>query len=154
MSDQAKPALYVPAMAGLYDNIRDISYPLVRICAGVFFVPHGMQKLFGSFGGNINGTAGFFAKIGLEPAMPLAYLVGSVEFFGGLLIAIGLFTRPAAAASAILLFVAAFKVHLGNGYFWNKGGYEYPLFWALVMVAIFCAGAGKWSVDKKIGKEF
>lgn len=154
MSNETKPALYVPAMAGLYDKVRDISYPMVRICAGLFLIPHGMQKLFGAFGGNIDRTAGFFNKIGLVPGLPLAYLVGCVEFFGGILIVIGLFTRPAAAASAILLFVAVFKVHLAKGYFWTKGGYEYPLIWALVMVAIFFAGAGKWSVDKRIGKEF
>lgn len=154
MTELTKPALIVRAMAGFYDKVRDIPYPFIRFWAGVFLVPHGMQKLFGSFGGNIQGTAGFFAKIGLEPALPLAYLVGCVEFFGGILLAIGLLTRISAAGIAILMAVAAFHVHLANGFFWGKGGYEYPLLWGLIALAFFFGGGGKWSVDGKIGKEF
>jgi uncharacterized membrane protein YphA (DoxX/SURF4 family) len=47
--------------------------------------------------------------------------VGGVEFFDSITIAIGLLTRPAAVAAAILLFVAAMAVHLPNGFFWTKG---------------------------------
>lgn len=146
--------LIVPALGGLYAGFSGLSYPLIRFCAGLFLMPHGAQKLFGWFGGDINGTIGFFSKIGLEPAMPLAYLVAIVEFFGGLAVAVGLLTRPAAIASAILLLVAAFQVHFANGYFWNKGGYEYPLLWAVLMIAIFFRGGGPLSIDAKIGKEF
>lgn len=150
----SRPALFVPAMAGLYDKVRELPYPFVRFWVGAFIVPHGMQKLFGAFGGNIDGTAAFFGKVGLVPALPLAYLVGCVEFFGGILLAIGLLTRPAAAAIVILLAVAVFHIHLGNGFFWTKSGYEYPLLWCLMALACFFGGGGKWSVDSKIGKEF
>jgi putative oxidoreductase len=146
--------LYIPALAGLYDKLACAAYPIVRITAGLFLMPHGAQKLFGMWGGNITNTAAFFDKVGLSPGLPLAYLVGFTEFFGGLCIAIGFLTRPFAAACAFLLFVAAFKVHLGAGFFVNKGGYEYALMWALLMVAIFCRGAGQLSVDRKLGKEF
>ncbi|MDH3670863.1 MAG: DoxX family protein [Gammaproteobacteria bacterium] len=146
--------LIIPAVGGLYEAGSGLWYPWIRFFSGLFLVPHGAQKLFGWFGGNIDGTAGFFAKIGLEPALPLAYLVGATEFFGGLFVAIGLLTRPAAVAAAVLLLVAAFYVHLGNGYFWNKGGYEYPLLWAILMIGIFFRGGGELSVDQAIGKEF
>jgi putative oxidoreductase len=149
--------LFVPAMAGIYDIGSTISYPLIRFVAGFWLVPHGCQKLFGLFGGNIQGTATFFSKVGIEPALPLAYVVGSIEFFGGLLIAIGLLTRPAAAAAAIMLAVAAFQVHVPNGFFWTtpgKPGFEYPLMWMFLMIAIFLRGGGNLSVDSKLGKQF
>ena len=146
--------LYVPAMAGLYDGLSGLAYPFIRFVTGLWAMPHGAGKLFGWFGLSIEGTAGFFAKIGLEPAVPLAYLVGMTEFFGGLALAVGLWTRPAAAAMFVLMCVAAFKVHLVNGFFWNKGGYEYPLMWACLCIAIFIRGGGRLSLDAKIGREF
>jgi putative oxidoreductase len=145
--------LIFPAVGGLYEAGSGLWYPWIRFFSGLFLVPHGAQKLFGWFGGNIDGTAGFFSQIGLEPALPLAYLVGATEFFGGLFVAIGYLTRPAAVAAAVLLLVAVF-VHLDNGYFWNQGGYEYPLLWAIVMIGIFFRGGGELSIDRTIGKEF
>jgi putative oxidoreductase len=145
--------LIVPAVGRLYEAGSGLWYPWIRFFSGLFLVPHGAQKLFGWFGGNINATAGFFSQIGLEPALPLAYLVGATEFFGGLFVAIGYLTRPAAVAAAALLLVAVF-VHLDNGYFWNKGGYEYSLLWALLMIGIFFRGGGELSIDRAIGKEF
>ena len=76
--------LFVPAMAGIYEFGQTISYPLMRFVVGLWLVPHGCQKLFGLFGGNIQGTAAFFSKVGIEPALPLSYVVGCIEFFGGL----------------------------------------------------------------------
>ena len=144
----------IPALNGFYDALSPLTYPVIRIFAGLFLMPHGAQKLFGWFGGDINATAGFFSQIGLEPALPLAYLVGSVEFFGGAAVAIGFLTRPAAVAATILLLVTVFQVHLGSGFFWGNSGYEYPLLWAILMIAIFFRGGGAMSVDKAIGREF
>lgn len=154
MSTESAPALRIPALQSLYDRLAWLSWPLVRFVAGAFLMPHGAQKLFGLFGGEISSTAGFFAKVGLEPALPLAYLVGCTEFFGGLLVAIGFLTRPAALATAFLLGVAVVQVHLPNGFFWTKLGFEYPLFWMLVQIAILLRGAGPLSVDRALGREF
>jgi putative oxidoreductase len=127
----------------------------VRFFAGLILVPHGAQKLFGAFGGGgLDGTAGFFAKIGLEPSMILATWVGFFEFFGGIAIAIGLLTRPVALVVAVQLLVAAFYVHLASGYFWTGRGYEFPLLWAIIMIAIAIRGGGDKSIDKMLGKEF
>lgn len=117
-------------------------------------MPHGAQKLFGMFGGNPQAIAGFFSKIGIEPAALMVTLVGCVEFFGGLLLAIGFLTRPAAAAVFVVLTVAWAKVHLANGFFWSAGGIEYPLYWSVVALAFVVLGGGAYSVDRKIGKEF
>ena len=146
---------YCPRLAQIYGPFEHFSWPLIRFAAGVFMVPHGAQKLFGWFGGGgLDATIAGFAKMGYEPAWLTAPLVAGTEFFGGILIAIGLFTRPAALAATILLLVAAMDVHLANGFFWGKGGYEYPLLWAVLCAAITVRGGVRLSVDRAIGKEF
>ena len=151
---EMRPALYVPGLAPLYARLQDYAYPLIRVITGLCLMPHGAQKLFEWFGGNRAATAGFFSKLGIEPALPLVYLVGAVEFLGGLLLVIGLWTRPAAATVFVVMMVAVFKVHLGNGFFWTKGGYEYPLLWGVVALALAFGGAGRMSLDARLGKEF
>lgn len=150
-----EPQLIIPALAPLYDKLRGLGYPVIRLFAGIMLVPHGAQKLFGAFGGGgIQGTAGFFAKMGIEPAVPLVVLSGLTEFVGGILLAIGFLTRPVAIAVFILMMVAVFKVHLGAGFFVTKGGYEFALLWGMVALGIALRGGGPLSVDRAIGKEF
>ena len=147
--------LFIPALGGFYDAVSGLGYPLIRFITGLILMPHGAGKLFGWFGGRgIEGTAAGFAKMGLEPALPLATVVGVTEFFGGLLVAIGLLTRPAAIGIVAIMAVAVFQVHLKNGFFWFNGGYEYPLLWGIIGIAILFRGGGALSVDRKIGREF
>jgi putative oxidoreductase len=143
-----------PALSGLtrvFDQVAPFSYPIVRITTGLLLVPHGAQKLFGWFGGHgLAGTGQFFADgLGLHPGILFAFLAGAVEFFGGLALALGLLTRPAALAVAVLLAVAL-TVHIPNGFFWTAGGYEYPLMWGLLAVAIFLRGGGGFSLDRRL----
>ena len=149
-------ALFFPFMAGFYDGASRLAYPLIRLFTGLILMPHGAQKLFGWFGGSgLVATGEGFAKgLGLEPGLFFALLVGGTEFFGGLCLAIGLFTRIVAAGTVIIMVVAIFAVHLGNGFFASKGGYEYALLWGIVALAIFFRGGGELSVDRRIGKEF
>ena len=144
-----------PRLAKLYRPLEHFSWPLIRFAAGLFLVPHGAQKLFGWFGGRgLDATIAGFTKMGYEPGWLVGPLVAGTEFFGGILIAIGLFTRPAALAAMVLLLVAAMDVHLPNGFFWIKGGYEYPLLWAILCAAITIRGAGRMSLDSALGKEW
>ena len=142
--------LIIPAVGPLYAMLRPISVPMIRFFAGLILMPHGAQKLFGWFGGGgLEGTAGYFsANLGLEPGLLFAALVGGTEFFGGLFLAIGFLTRPAAAGIAIVMAVAVFKVHMPNGFFWGGGGYEYPMLWGLIALAFFFQGGGKMSIDR------
>ena len=144
----------IPFLRPLYAKLSGLGYPFIRFFTGLVLMPHGAQKLFGWFGGDINGVAGFFSSIGLEPALTLAYAVGAVEFFGGLFLAVGFLTRPAAVAIFIVMAVAMFKVHLANGFFWNQGGYEYPMLWGLIALGIAFRGGGEKSLDRAIGHEF
>ena len=88
-----RPRYVVPALGTVYSAIEVYSWPLVRAATGLFFLPHGMQKLFGFWGGDIARTAEGFAKQGLNPAWFWAYYIGSLEFFGGVCLILGLLTR-------------------------------------------------------------
>lgn len=146
--------LYFPALGDFYARVSELGYPLIRFVAGLMIVPHGMQKLFGAFGGGgLGGTINFFDKIGLHPAGPLVYLVVIVEFLGGLCIALGFLTRFWAAAVAIEMAYIVFFMKWSHGYFAGKGGFEYELMWGLVALAIALCGSGKYSIDSSVGKE-
>ena len=124
------------------------SLPL-RVGAGAVFAAHGAQKLFGWFGGyGLEGTAGWMASIGLEPGMLMAVLAGSAEFFGGLLLIVGLLVRPAALVLAITMVVAIVTVHLQNGLFMANNGYEFGLALLVASLALLLRGAGSMSADR------
>ncbi len=149
------PKLIIPGLGSLYESLNPWAYPCLRFFAGIILVPHGAQKLFGWFGGGgISGTTAFFAKVGIEPATLLAPLAGVIEFFGGILIAIGLLTRPSAFIASIFLFYAMFVWNIDKGFFVIKGGYEFVLLWAILMAYIAIRGGGEKSVDASLGKEF
>jgi putative oxidoreductase len=153
--NDARTRLLIPALAPLYDALSPLMLPMVRVAAGLILMPHGAQKLFGWFGGGgLEGTAGFFASAGLEPALFLALLVGITEFFGGLLLALGLLTRPVAAAITVMLAVIVFDIHWASGFFAGNGGVEYPLLWGTVTLAFAVRGGGAYSLDRRIGREF
>ncbi len=146
----------IPALGPLHDNLSRWSYPMIRFFTGLMLVPHGAQKLFGWFGGRgLEGTGAALAQnLGLEPGVAWAALVGGTEFFGGLFVALGFLTRPAALGVTIIMAVAVFAVHLPNGFFWGQGGYEYPLLWGLIALAIAFKGGAEMSLDRAIGREF
>ena len=77
-------ALCGSRLGSVYTALEVYSWPLVRAATGFFFLPHGMQKLFGFWGGDIAKTAEGFAKQGLHPALFWAYYIGCLEFFGGI----------------------------------------------------------------------
>lgn len=147
------PALALPSLAPVYSALSPLAEPMVRVAAGLLLVPHGAQKLFGAFGGyGIEATGQFFAtKLGLPASFAL--LAGLIETVGGLLLAVGLLTRPVAALVFGLMAVAVFHVHLGKGFFWTQGGYEYPLLWGVVALAFAVKGGGRYSLDGLLGRE-
>lgn len=125
----------------------------LRIPAGVIFAAHGAQKLFGSFGGyGLEGTGQWMASIGLEPGYLMALASGSVEFFGGIALLLGLLTRPSALLLAITMLVAIITVHLPNGLFMSNNGYEFGLALLAITVALAFNGGGKLSLDRKLSK--
>jgi putative oxidoreductase len=126
---------------------------VVRIVLGVIFFAHGAQKVLGWFGGyGLKGTTGYLRSIGLSS--PVAYLVCFFEFLGGIGLVLGLLTRPAALAVAIVMVGAIVKVHWPHGLFINwslapgKGhGYEANIAFLAMAVACLLAGGGALAVD-------
>ncbi|GAA5214472.1 DoxX family protein [Corallincola platygyrae] len=126
----------------------------LRIPAGIIFAAHGAQKLFGWFGGyGIEGTGQWMASIGLTPGALMALLAGSAEFFGGIALLLGLFTRLTGVALAFTMLVAIFAVHFQNGLFMSNNGYEFGLALFAISVSVIFAGGGKASLDHLIAKK-
>lgn len=126
----------------------------LRIPAGIIFMAHGAQKLFGWFGGyGLEGTGQWLASIGLEPGYLMALASGSAEFFGGLALLIGLLTRPAGLVLAVTMLVAIFTVHIGNGMFMSNNGYEFALALAAVAASLAISGGGRFSLDRHLARK-
>jgi putative oxidoreductase len=94
------------------------------------------------------------ASIGLEPGYLMALMAGGAEFFGGLALALGLLTRPAAIVTAFAMLVAIFAVHIGNGLFMSNNGYEYALTLFVVTLALAVQGAGRFALDNVLLERF
>ena len=150
MNESTAPRLVVPALSGLYEALAPYSYAFMRFCVGAILVPHGYAKLFH---GAVNNVATMVGGWGLQPAMAWAYWIGILEFVGGVMIAVGFLTRPIAFMVAFEMAVAMFMVHWGNGYFWTSRGFEYPMMWGLLCLAIAIRGGERLSVDRALGRE-
>lgn len=126
----------------------------LRLPIGITFMAHGAQKLFGWFGGyGLEGTGQWMASIGLTPGYLMALMAGSSEFFGGLLLIIGLLIRPTSAVLAFTMLMAIVTVHLDNGLFMSNNGYEFGLALLAATVSLAISGAGKMSIDSKITRK-
>lgn len=117
----------------------------LRLVAGFTFSLHGFQKLFGLFGG-LGGS-------GATAAFPsLIWLAGVLEAFGGLLLLLGLFTRPVAFLLCGQMAVAYFTRHAPQG-FWplvNRG--ELAVLYCFIFLYLFTAGPGPLSLERLFGK--
>lgn len=143
------PRRLIRAAVPVTDAVSPLAEPALRATVGLLLVPHGYAKLFGG----LQGTADFFASVGYEPAFALALTVGLVEFVGGLMLALGLLTRPVALAVAVFM-ANAVLFHAGNGFLWTQGGYEYPLMWGIAALFFAVRGGGRVSLDRLLGREF
>jgi len=150
---EATQRLYVPALGGIYSAVSEFAEPILRIGLGGILIPHGCQKLFGLFGGmGLTANAALFERLGYSPGMFWGTLVGCTEFFGGILLVLGLFTRFAAAAVLIFMIVAV-KFTSAKGFFWSAGGWEYPLLIGICALFFVIRGGGHCSLDRMIGRE-
>lgn len=126
----------------------------LRLPIGITFMAHGAQKLFGWFGGyGLEGTGQWMVSIGLTPGYLMALMAGSSEFFGGLLLILGLLVRPTSAVLAFTMLMAIVTVHLDNGLFMSNNGYEFGLALLAATVSLAISGAGKLSIDSMIARK-
>jgi putative oxidoreductase len=116
---------------------------LLRTILGAIFIAHGFAKV----SGDIDGFARLVARLGFPLPHLFAWAAALSEFLGGICVLIGLFTRYAALAIAIVMSVAVTQVHLHEGL---VGGYEFPLALLGVAVSLMLSGAGPLSFDKNV----
>lgn len=129
---------------------KDITLTILRVTLGVVIFPHGAQKAIGAFGGyGFEGTMGWFTG-----QMGIPYFFGilaiAAEFLGSIGLILGLFTRVAAFGIFSTMIVATVLVHLPNGFFADKGGYEFHILTFGLAIPLILKGAGSFSLDDAI----
>jgi len=132
---------------------------VLRVALGGVVLGHGLQKVFGWFGGyGLTGTIGFFASLGMPSV--LGALVIASDFAGSLALIAGLATRFSAAAAFAVMLGALLLVHLPNGFFMNWGGaahgegYEFHLLAMAMATSLVLSGGGRASVDRWLSRLF
>jgi putative oxidoreductase len=126
----------------------DAGLATLRVTLAVIFFAHGAQKVF-QFG--IAGVTQGFAQMGIPLPAITAPLVAGLELVGGLLLLVGLFTRPVALLLAIDMLAAMLLVHLRNGFF-LPNGVEFTLILMAASLALVMTGPGELSLDAMIGR--
>jgi len=124
----------------------------LRLILGIVFIVHGYVKLFGG----LEGFTGALGSMSVPAAGFFAILLAVLEFFGGILILIGLFTRYVSLLIMIEMIFALFLVHFKMGFLitGQAFGYEFVLTLILVNLSLVLFGSGPWSLEKKIfGRE-
>jgi putative oxidoreductase len=132
LSATALPAATPP----LFDRLAPHVLSILRIMAGLLFLAHGTAKVFG------------FPAHGQMPVFPeLEWFAGRIELIGGGLVALGLFTRPAAFIMSGEMAIGYFLGHAPRSVFPLLNGGDSPILYCFVFLYLVFAGAGPWSVD-------
>ena len=117
---------------------------VVRIVVALLFLEHGSAKLLG-FPPSPHGEPAF---------MTLMWFQGLIELVGGLLLAIGLFTRPVAFVLSGNMAVAYFMGHASKGFFPLLNGGDAAILYCFIFLLFFIAGPGRWSLDTELTRDY
>jgi len=147
-------------MHAIYQTLAPFAYALLRLWVGLALVPHGLRNTFGFFPNtgvralDLKALAAQLDRDGYRPGQFWAPAISATQLIGGPLIALGLFTRPAAAVALLFLLVANVERWRVGKYFWNQLGLEYTLMWTIAMFYVLVSGSGRYSLDHLIGWDF
>jgi len=111
---------------------------VLHIITGFLFMQHGAQKLFGLLGARPGGP---------PPSLSQMWFAEALGFFGGLLILVGLFTRPVAFILSGMMAVAYFQAHAPRGFWTIQNGGELAALYCFVFLYLSAAGAGPCGLD-------
>ena len=139
-------------LQSLKDRMVPIAYAFARMYYALLILPSGYEKVFHDGAARI--AAGNVLKTGLQPPLFWAWAVAYLEFYGMILLALGLLTRPVAFAFAIELAVIVLMIQMPNGYFWTSRGAEFAVMLFVVCLAFLFGGGGRYSLDRRLGREF
>ena len=147
-------------MKYLFQTNDKFSYWVPRVILGCVMLSHGVQKLFGWFGGfGFNNTMTYFTQTAGLPWI-IAFLIIMGESLGSLGLIVGFFTRLSALGLICIMVGAIVTVHIPNGFFMNwfgkqaGEGFEYHLLVIGMSIPLLISGGGKYSVDVLIHKFF
>lgn len=142
-----RPRLIIPSLGRIYSELFEVAETILRVVAGGALVTHGYSKIQNPF-----GAAGMVESLGFYPGHLWSVLLSYTEFFGGLFLALGFLTRPAAFATFIMLCVTVYFHWIVQGQGW--AGSEKSILWASIMLFFVIRGANSQSIDAKIGRQF
>ena len=117
----------------------------LRIVAGLLFLAHGVIKVFGFPAG---------AEPGQQELLSLFGIGGVIELITGLLLILGLFTRPAAFIASGQMAVAYWMFHFPSSPYPAVNGGDAAILYCFIFLYIFTAGPGAWSIDNRTAKRF
>ena len=145
-------------MKYLFQTNDKFLYRVPRVILGCVMFPHGVQKLFGWFGGfGFTNTMTYFTQTAGLPWI-IAFLIIMGESLGSLGLIVGFFTRLSALGLIFIMVGAITTVHIPNGFFMNwfgknaGEGFEYHLLVIGMSIPLLISGGGKYSVDGLINK--
>ena len=157
---EARPLIF-PALGSLYQVLAPWTEVLLRASVGLALVPHGLRNTFGFWPStgvrahNLRQLGEQLDEDGYRPGKFWAPAISITQLVGGPLLALGLFTRPAAFAVVVFLVVSNYERWRVGGYFWNRTGLEYTLMWTLAALYFLIHGGGALSLDRLLGgREF
>lgn len=128
---------------------------VLRVAFGLIVAAHGAQKVFGWWGGSgFAGWTGALKSMRVRPALPWAVASAASELLGGIALALGFLTPLVAFGIIATQLVAIAMIHIPQGFWTSKGGYEFNLAIVAAVLAVAIAGPGAYSLDGLFGISF
>lgn len=128
--------------SGLTSYLQDIALLAARLTLAYGFYDPAMQKW-----SNIGNVAHWFESLGIPMPLLNAYMAATTELVGVILLTLGLLTRLIALPLMVVMLVAIFTVHIGNGFSCGDNGFEIPFYYLLFLLIFLSHGPGKASLD-------
>lgn len=129
-------------------KLEDVPLLLIRLVLAYGFWGPAMMKW-----GNMSGIADWFASMGYPFPTLNAYLAGTTELVGAILLFLGLGTRLISLPLMFTMVVAITTVHLGNGFEAGNNGFEIPLYYLIMLFTLTVFGSGKFSLDAVVARK-
>jgi putative oxidoreductase len=159
MTDPSQTLIF-PALGPIYQCLAPWAEAMLRVVVGLWMVPHGLRNTFGFFpttgvrAHSVTELASQLDRDGYRPGKLWAPMISFVQLVVGPLLALGLFTRPAAFAIFVFLLVTNIERWRVGRYFWNQLGLEYTVMWTVAAFYFVVHGGGRISLDRLLDRVF